>query len=329
MDAIVELTSLGATRYGGNWSHLSRAKALAAGGSAARPRRRRTAHRRELVERTQATVERQSRRDGAGAQARREGRHAAHPARAPQGRAARTTGGGGARLAERRRAQAEAEAQPPRAARIEVLQPLAVTPGADRPAGGPHRAAFRPRDVRPCGRTNPPPRTLASTITGPERVGVTGAERIRQDAPFWRWSPAGWPRAPARSMPFRDALPCSTRRRACSILPPRSATTSAGSIRAATRTPAARRWRGFLFRADAALQPAGTLSGGQMLRAGAGLRAGRHRPPSAADAGRADQPSRPRRRWRPSRRGCAPTTARCWWSATTRHSWTASASPAG
>jgi ATPase subunit of ABC transporter with duplicated ATPase domains len=65
MDAIVELTSLGATRYGGNWSHYRERKALelAAAQHDLADAERRVA---EIERGAQAAAERQARRDGVG-----------------------------------------------------------------------------------------------------------------------------------------------------------------------------------------------------------------------------------------------------------------------
>ena len=124
VDAIVKLTSLGATRYGGNWSHYRERKALAL---AAAQHDLADAEKRmaEVARSAQATVERQAHRD-------RAGRKMAAKGGIPRimlgglKERSETTGGDNARLAERRRAQALEDATAARE-KIEILQPLSVT----------------------------------------------------------------------------------------------------------------------------------------------------------------------------------------------------------
>ena len=123
MDAIVELTSLGATRYGGNWSHYRQRKALEL-----------TAARRDLADaekrvaevalHAQATAERQARKDRAGRMKREKGDMPRIQLNSLRSRS-ENTGGGNARLAERRRTQALEDAASA-SGRIEVLQPFSV-----------------------------------------------------------------------------------------------------------------------------------------------------------------------------------------------------------
>ena len=104
MDAIVELTSLGATRYGGNWSEYRERKALEL---AATRRDLADAEKRvaEIDRRAQETAERKARKDGVAKRKRAKGDM---PRILMNGLKARSeeTGGRNARLAERRRAQA-------------------------------------------------------------------------------------------------------------------------------------------------------------------------------------------------------------------------------
>ena len=74
MDAIVELTSLGATRYGGNWSAYRERKALELAAARARSRRRREARRRRRAHAPRQPPSGKARKDSAGHDARpREG----------------------------------------------------------------------------------------------------------------------------------------------------------------------------------------------------------------------------------------------------------------
>ena len=124
MDAIVELTSLGATRYGGNWSHYRERKALEL-----------AAARHDLADAEKRVAEVAAQRAGDGRAEGAQGRRGQEARRAkgdmPRIHARRLkdrseeTGGENARLAERRRAQALEDAAAARE-RIEILQPLSV-----------------------------------------------------------------------------------------------------------------------------------------------------------------------------------------------------------
>jgi ATPase subunit of ABC transporter with duplicated ATPase domains len=123
MDAIVELNSLGATRYGGAWSHYRERKALelAAARHDLADAEKRVA---EIDRRAQETVERKARKDRSGQRQRAKG----DMPRILAGRRkdqSEDTSGENVRLAERRRAQA-LEVAASALERIEVLQPLSV-----------------------------------------------------------------------------------------------------------------------------------------------------------------------------------------------------------
>ncbi len=114
-------------------------------------------------------------------------------------------------------------------------------------------------------------------------------------------------------------MPCSTRRSACSIL---RQTIRENYLRlnpednenATARSALAR----FMFRNDAALKPVGQLSGGEMLRAGLACTIGSGRPPELLIL---DEPTNHLdiHAIEAVEAGLAPTTAPCWWSATTAH----------
>ncbi|HTV71915.1 MAG TPA: ATP-binding cassette domain-containing protein, partial [Rhizobiaceae bacterium] len=170
MDAIVELSSLGATRYGGGWSHYRerRALELAAIRHDMADAEKRIA---EIDRRAQETAERKARKDGSGQRKRAKGDLPRILAGARQDRS-EDTGGENARLAERRRAQA-LEAAACARARIEVLQPFSVVlPPTRLPAGrtiliiDAASAGYEPQ--------RPIIRDLSFSITGPERVAVVG-----------------------------------------------------------------------------------------------------------------------------------------------------------
>ena len=170
MDAIVELTSLGAARYGGNFSafrHRKEAELEAATRDLADAQKARE----ETARRAQLAAERKARKDGAGRRSRAKGGQPKVLMDAAKGRA-EASGGAGARLRDARRAAVEETLSCARG-KIEVLQPLhmAVPPTGlpagkmvlrlDRLTGGydPDRSVIR---------------DFSLTVTGPERVVVAG-----------------------------------------------------------------------------------------------------------------------------------------------------------
>lgn len=273
MDAIVELTSLGATRYGGNWSLYREQKALelAAARHDLADAEKRIA---EVARSAQATAERKVRKDSAGKKQSRNGGTPRIMLGAMQDRS-EASGGDNARLAERRRTQALEDAASARE-RIEVLQPLAVIlPPTRLPASktvltiDALSAGYDPK--------HPVIRDLSFTITGPERIAVTGANGTGKTTllaviagqlpPF-----AGTVQVMAKfavldqSVSLLDPL-LSIRDNFKRINP--------DADENACRAALAR----FMFRADAALQIVATLSGGQMLRAGLACVLGGSTPP--------------------------------------------------
>jgi ATPase subunit of ABC transporter with duplicated ATPase domains len=175
MDAIVELSSVGATRYGGAWSHYRERKALelAAARHDLEDAEKGVA---EIDRRAQETAERKARKDRSGQRKRAKGDMPRILAGTRKDRS-EDTNGENARLAERRRAQALEVAASARE-RIEVLQPLSVVlPPTYLPASKtvmmidaasvgyePQRAIIK---------------DLSFSITGPERVAVVGHARHR------------------------------------------------------------------------------------------------------------------------------------------------------
>ncbi|AGT10931.1 ABC-F family ATP-binding cassette domain-containing protein [Paracoccus aminophilus] len=262
MDAIVELTSLGATRYGGNYSAFRQKKdeelATAARGLAHAEKTRS-----EIARRAQDAVERKARRDSAGARGRAKGDQPKILMDAAKGRA-EASAGAGARLREARGAAADQAFERARA-RIEILTPLAMEVPPSGLAAG--RVALRLSDL--CGGHDPARpliRGLSLTLTGPERVVLTGPNgsgkttllklitgeiapqsgRVERPVPMARLDQHMALLAPGESL--RD----NYRR-----LNPGS---DAGQAHAALAR--------FGFRAADALRPAGQLSGGERLRAG-------------------------------------------------------------
>ncbi len=123
MDAVVELTTLGATRYGGNWSDYRARKALelAAAEHDLADAKKRVA---EVARSAQETAERKARKDSAGKKKAAKGDMPRIVAGGLK-RQAESTSGENARLAGRRHTQALEDAEEARK-RIEILQPLSV-----------------------------------------------------------------------------------------------------------------------------------------------------------------------------------------------------------
>lgn len=273
MDAIVELTALGATRYGGGWSAYRERKALelvAARGDLADAEKRLA----DLARTAQATAERKQRKDGAG-------RRKAAKGDAPKillgmrKERSENTGGEQAKLAERRRDQALTAAADARE-RIEVLQPMSVTLP---PTGlSPAKEVLKLEQVT-AGYVPGQPilRDVSLAITGPERVAVTGPNGggkttllavIAGDLQPWAGQVRTFTRFAMLDQRVGVLDPALSIRDNFRRLNPQAGEN-------ACRAALAR----FMFRADAALQVVGALSGGQLLRAGLACVLGAADPP--------------------------------------------------
>ncbi|MFG1431728.1 ATP-binding cassette domain-containing protein, partial [Xanthobacter sp. V2C-8] len=170
MDAIVELTSLGVTRYGGNYSAFRQRKDTELD-AAARDLSHAERALSDTARRAQQASERKARKDIAGHRARVKGDQPKILMDAAKGRA-EASGGAGARLRDARR---EAADQALSAARekVEVLQPLRMDIPPTNLAPG--RTVLRLDGVTGgYDRAHPVIRDLSLTITGPERVVIAG-----------------------------------------------------------------------------------------------------------------------------------------------------------
>lgn len=274
MDAIVELTSLGVTTYGGNWRVYRERKdsELAAARRELVQAEKRVA---TVARSAQVTAERKSRRDAAG----RRKMAADDTPRINLGRLkdrAEASGGGLVRMAERRREEA-CDAAAEARQKIEILQPFAVTvPSTGLPEG---KTVLELKDIRAGYHPGEPVIDgLSLSITGPERIAVTGPNGSGKTTllALITGTMKPW------SGILRLGAECSILDQAVSILEPSK------SIRdnfrrmhpqleeQGCRAALAR----FMFRADAALQIVETLSGGQLLRAGLACVLGGDRPPA-------------------------------------------------
>ncbi|MGH6614165.1 ABC-F family ATP-binding cassette domain-containing protein [Sphingomonas sp.] len=273
MDAIVEMTTLGITRYGGNWSYYRERKAIelaAAEHDLADAEKQIT----EIDRRTQEVAERKARKDSAGRRKAAKGDIPRILIGARKNRAEGTSGAN-ARLAERLRTDAADTAAAARA-QVEILRTMSVTLAS---TGLPANRIVLEIDRVTAGYTPGQPiiRDLSLTISGPERVAITGANGVGKTTVLALVTGALAPWTGTIRVGTRFAL---LDQRA-SLLDP------ASSIRDnftrlndqadnnACRAALAR----FMFRADAADQIVGTLSGGQMLRAALACILGGEMPP--------------------------------------------------
>lgn len=273
MDAIVELTSLGACTYGGNWDLYAERKALelAAAEHDLASSERKIA---EIDRKLEAVAEKKARKDGAG---KRKAAKGDIPRIMLGGMKenAENTSGEGARLADRLRSQA-AEAASAARARVEVLTPLTVTLT---PTGLPQGRTVLQADTLSGGPDplSPVIRDFSLHLAGPERVAITGPNGAGKTS-LLRLLTGDLPPVSGTA---RIHLAFALLDQTVSLLDP------ALSIRdnfralnpAADENTCRSALARFMFRADAALQRVGTLSGGETLRAGLACTIGGNAPP--------------------------------------------------
>jgi len=274
MDAIVELSSLGATRYGGAWSHYRERKALelAAIRHDLADAEKRVA---EIDRRAHEVAESKARKDRSGRRKRAKGDMPRILAGARKDRS-EDTSGENARLAERRRAQALEVAASARE-RIEILQPFSVVLS---PTYLPASKTVLTIEAASVGYE--PQRViirdLSFSITGPERVAVVG--------PNGSGKTTFLALVTGQLRPWTGTARLMTDfamfdQRVSLLDPPASILDNFRRINPkadenACRAALAR----FMFRADAALQVVSSLSGGQLLRAGLACVLGGPTPPA-------------------------------------------------
>ncbi|MFN7054526.1 ABC-F family ATP-binding cassette domain-containing protein [Hyphomonas sp.] len=273
MDAILELTSLGASRHGGGWSAFEAIKAreLAAAEAALDSAQRDV----EAVhDKARLAAERKARRDGAGARKAAKG-GAPKILLGAQKRRAEASSGSLDRLAERQRHEAEAAAAEARS-RVEVVQPFTV---ALAPAGLPAGRAVLMAEGLSVGYPGAPPVVSGLTfeIRGPERVAITGPNGAGKSTLLR--TVAGGLSPLAGSVKVQVAMAMLDQD--VSLLAPSE--TILAAFRRLNPEAGEQDCRAalarFRFRAGAALQVASTLSGGERLRAGLAAVLGGARPP--------------------------------------------------
>jgi ATPase subunit of ABC transporter with duplicated ATPase domains len=273
MDSIVELTTLGTSRYGGPWSHYRARKAIemaAAEHDLAAAERQATG----IARKVQLTVERKQRRDAAGS---RKGARGDMPRILIGMRRDRAekSGGDNARLAERQRADSARlidQAQQ----RIERVETMAVTLA---PTGLPPSQVVIELEHVTAGHApgHPILHDISLTVIGPQRIAITGANGSGKSTLLHLIT--------GRLTPWSGRIAVHSRfaffDQRVSLLDPAEtivenyARLNAGVGDSLCRTALAR----FQFKRDMADRRAGTLSGGQMLRAGLACVLGSANPP--------------------------------------------------
>jgi len=273
MDAITELTSLGATRYGGNYTAYRERKAVeleAAERGLAEAGKRRD----EAAQRAQLAAERKARTDRAGKRKRAKGDQPKILLDAMKERS-EGSGGANARLRDTRRAETEAALQAARE-KFEVLRPVAMELPPSGLASG--RTVLRIEQLTGGhDPAHPVIRDLDLTLTGPERLAIAG--------------PNGSGKTTLLSL-ITGALPPLTGRAEILVPPARldqsvslldPDTTILANFRRldprASDNQARAALARFDFRADDGLRRVADLSGGERLRAGLACTLGRAAPP--------------------------------------------------
>jgi len=273
MDAIIELTTVGASRYGGNWSQYRTRKAVeleAAEHDLADAQKKRA----DTERKAQLANERKARRDDAGSRKAARG-DMPRILMGARRNAAEASGGSGARLNERLSVQA-AEAVAAAQAKVAVLQRLSIV----LPPTGLH-ADRRVLEMLAVAAGYEPERPLMDglefTIVGPERVALTGRNGIGKSTVLKVVSGA---LAPLSGQVRVGTSTAMVDQQVAFLDPARSILENFRILNPdANENMCRSALAGFLFRADAALQTVGTLSGGQMLRAGLACRLGGPQPP--------------------------------------------------
>lgn len=274
VDSIVEITTLGATRYGGNWSRYRERKALelAAAEQDLADAEKRIA---EVNRIAQETAERKARKDSVG---KKKAARGDMPRIVAGGlkRKAENTSGENARLAGRLRSAALDDVSAARE-KIEILQTLTVSlPPTGLPA---NRVVLKLDNITAGYRTEKPVlRDLSFEIVGAERIAVTGPNGSGKTTLLSLISGKLQPFSGSIRVPVKFAM---LDQHVSLLDPARSIRDNFRQLNPdadenACRAALAR----FMFRADAALQIVATLSGGQMLRAGLACALGGSEPPS-------------------------------------------------
>ncbi len=273
MDAIVELSPAGASRYQGNFDAYQDTKAvrIAAAEHDLAVAEKRTA---DLARRTQETLERQQQRDAAG---QRRGARGDLPRILVGARrdTAEKTAGGSARAAERQRSEARRQLEEARS-RIEAVKAVSIAV----PSSGLHAA----RTVLSVERVTfghrpgqPVLEDVSLTMTGPERVAISGRNGAGKstllDLVAGRLAPwSGRVSVGVRAARLDQRLSVIDHRQ---TVVENFARLNPGEDANGCRAALAR----FQFRSAAADRPVAALSGGQQVRAALACVLGNADPP--------------------------------------------------
>ena len=273
MDAIVELTSLGATRYGGNWSHyrISRRLELASAGRDLADAEKRLA---VIDRKAQDIAEAKARKDSGG---RRKQAKGDMPRILAGGRKDRSEDSGGKSrgVMERKRAQATEDSRIARS-RIEVLQPFKIDIPSTRLSEG--KVVLEINGVSAgYDPARPILKDLTLSLTGPERLAVVGSNGSGKTTLLrlicGHLQPQSGTVRVMTDMAMLD-------QRVGLLDPATSVLENFRRINSAVGDNASRAALAqFMFRADAAMQIVASLSGGQLLRAGLACVLGGRQPP--------------------------------------------------
>ncbi|WP_397569854.1 ABC-F family ATP-binding cassette domain-containing protein [Schlesneria sp. T3-172] len=273
MDEIVELTKLGAKRYGGNWSTYRELKAVEL---AAAQRELDDAEQKiDQIERNaQLTAQRHARVSSRGKKKKADG-GTPHIILGMMKDRSENTAGENARLAARRREEAQAAASAAREA-IEVLQPLTVSLASTHLSG--QKSVIQVQDVTFGYHPDRPVLSHFSLhMRGPERVAITGCNGSGKSTLLGlitgQLKP--WHGVVESFVPFVVMDQTVSCLNASKSIRENYLELNPASNEQACRAALAR----FMFRADAALQAVSTLSGGQLLRAGLACVLGGETPP--------------------------------------------------
>lgn len=273
MDAIIELTTIGARRYGGNWSRFQERKVLEL---AAAEHDLADAEKTfgEIARTAQVQVERKARKDGVG---KRKAERGDMPRIAAGGlkMQSEVTSGENARLAGQRKQRAS-DAIVEAKRRIEILQPFSARIAS---TGLPASKVVLRADHVSVGYGDGPPvlSDISFDLVGPERVAVIGSNGSGKTTLIRAITGGIAPSQGAVSVFTDYALldqtvsllnANETIRDNFRRLNPEASENTCGAALAR-----------FMFRAEAALQSVSTLSGGQLLRAGLACVLGGTRPP--------------------------------------------------
>lgn len=273
VDAIVELTSLGATTYGGNWQIYQQQKAteLNAAQHDLNVAQQQVA---QIDRKLQQTIERKARKDGTGKRSRAKGGQPKILLNAMRDNAEKTSGGN-AQLANRMQTQAQDKAAQARE-QIEILQPFSVSLAAAGLANG--KQVVQVENLTG-GYANQPPiiKDFSFSMVGPERVAISGANGSGKTTLIKLI--IGVLKAQSGTINLIEDFALLDQQ--VSMLDPNLSIVdnfhrlNPNSEQNHARAVLAR----FLFRADAALKIVGQLSGGEKLRAALACILGSNNPP--------------------------------------------------